>query len=215
MIRVSPAPEPKDFDARVRQKGLSAIDELIGRPPRLKRPGPRRKPVARQRRHIPPDAFPPLWRDSIPALRKAYDGRCAYLAMFIEPATGASTVDHFVPKSQDWRQVYEWSNYRLCAGGINGTKGDRPLLDPFEVEEGWFELELVSFQVVLGPKAPAGRHKEIRATLRDSGINARECCELRGQYVQAFEQNEISLSYLERRAPFVAAALRRAGRIDD
>lgn len=118
-----------------------------------------------------------------------------------------------MPKSKNWKLVYEWSNYRLCAAVINGTKGDRALLDPFEVKDGWFALELVSFQVVVGPKAPAGRVGEINATIVGSGINARECCELRAQYAADFEQGEITLPYLERRAPFVAAELRRAGRI--
>ncbi len=213
MIRVAPAPEPTGFDARVRKPGLSAIDELIGLAPRVPRRGRRRRPVARERRRIPGSAFPPFWRAVIPELRQAYQGRCAYLAMFIEPGTGLSTVDHFVPKSKDWRQVYEWSNFRLCAAVINGTKGDRALLDPFEVGEGWFALELVSFQVVVGPAAPAGKIASIRATIRDSGINARECCALRQQYVTDYEQGEISLRFLERRAPFVAAELRRAGRI--
>lgn len=213
MIRVSPAPEPAGFDKRVRQKGLSAIDELIGLPPRLKRPGRARKAIASRRSQLPSEAFPTFWRDIIPELHSAYAGRCAYLATFIEPGTGASTVDHFVPKSKNWKLVYEWSNYRLCAAVINGTKGDRALLDPFEVKDGWFALELVSFQVVVGPKAPAGRVGEINATIVGSGINARECCELRAQYAADFEQGEITLPYLERRAPFVAAELRRAGRI--
>jgi len=213
MIKVVPAPEPSGFDARVRQPGLSAIDELIGRPPRITRPGPRRKRIARQRRRIPSDAFPPYWREIIPELRHAYHGRCAYLATFIEPGTGLSTVDHFVPRSKDWRLVYEWSNFRLCAAVINGTKQDRALLDPFEVEEGWFALEFVSFQVVVGPKAPPQRLAEIKASIRDSGLNARECCELRQQYVTDYEQGQIQLPYLERRAPFVAAEMRRAGRL--
>lgn len=213
MIRVRPTPEPANFDASVRRPGLSAIDELIGRAPRTPRPGPRRRPVARQRRGIPPDAFPPLWRKALPDLRSAYEGRCAYLATFIEPGTGSPTVDHFVPKSHDWRQVYEWSNFRLCAGVINGTKGERPLLDPFKIKDGWFGLEFVSFRVIVGPAAPTTRRTAIETTIRESGINARECCALREQYVTDFERGEISLSYLLRRAPFVAAELRRSGRL--
>lgn len=213
MIRVKPEREPRIFDSLVRQPGLSAIDELIGRKPRLRRPGRPRTPVAQHRQDIPSNKFPPFWRRSIPQLRNAYRGLCAYLALFIEPGTGVSTVDHFIPKSQDWRHVYEWSNYRLCASVINGTKGDRPLLDPFDVRPGWFGLEFVSFQVVVGPSAPAARVAAIRTTLRDSGINARECCQLREQYVTAFEAGDIVLAYLERRAPFVVSEMRRLGRI--
>lgn len=187
MIRVSAAAEPGTFDARVRQPGLSAVDELIGRPPRISRPGRRRKKITTQRRLIPAEKFPPLWRKAIPDLRAAYAERCAYLAMHIESGTGSSTVDHFVPKSVDWRQVYEWSNYRLCAGVINGTKGDRALLDPFAVQDGWFGLEFVSFQVIVGPLAPATRLTAIQDTIVFSGMNSRDCCSQRAAYVTAFE----------------------------
>lgn len=213
MIPVKRAREPRTFDKNVRQPGLSAIDELIGRTPRLRRPGRPRAPVAKKREDIPPDKFPPFWRSAIDDLHNAYGGRCAYLATFIEPGTGVSTVDHFIPKSKDWRHVYEWSNYRLCAGVINGTKGNRSLLDPFKVQPGWFGIEFVSFQVVVGPSAPAARLVAITTTIRDSGINARECCALREQYVTAFEQGDISRAYLDRRAPFVASEMRRVGRI--
>jgi hypothetical protein len=213
MIRVTPAPEPAVFDGLVRRPGLSAINELIGRAPLLRRPGPRRRPVASQQSEISPADFPPLWRAAIPLLRDAYEGRCAYLATFIEPGTGQPTVDHFVPKSKDWRRVYEWSNFRLCAAVINGTKGERALLDPFEIETSWFALEFVSFSVIAGAGAPAERLQEVKDTLEQSGINARECRKLREQYVTDFENGEIELSYLERRAPFVAGQLRLAGRI--
>lgn len=213
MIRVTPAAEPGTFDARVRQPGLSAIDELIGLPPRVRRAGPRRKKVATERRLIPAARFPPLWREAIEDLRTAYDGRCAYLAMYLEPGTGSSTVDHFVPKSQDWRQVYEWANYRLCAGAINGTKNDRAVLDPFAVQAGWFALEFVSFQVIPGPAAPAAKLADIKDTIARTGVNLRGCCDLRAEYVRGFEAGEISRDYLARRAPFIEAELLRQGRI--
>lgn len=41
MIPVEPKPEPLEFDACVRKPGLSAIAELVGEPPTLKRPGPK------------------------------------------------------------------------------------------------------------------------------------------------------------------------------
>ena len=213
VIPVTPAAEPKGFDARVRQPGLSAIDELIGRPPRLRRRGPRRKAVARQPRHIPPGKFPPFWRETIPELRAAYEGRCAYLAMYLEPATGDSTVDHFIARSRDWTQVYEWGNYRLCAGVINGTKGEQVVLDPFTVGPGWFALEFVGFQVVPGPLAPSTRVDEIENTIIAVGLNAQECCAQREEYVRALEAGEVTLAYVRRRAPFIADELARQGRL--
>jgi hypothetical protein len=87
MIPVSQAPEPPEFDGKVRQPGLSAIDELVGRAPRLKRTGPRRKKFVNKEEDLPAEAFPPYWREALPEMLVAYERRCAYLAMYIHHAT--------------------------------------------------------------------------------------------------------------------------------
>lgn len=214
MIPVTPAKEPPDFDSKVRQKGLAAIDELLGETPRIARPGRRRKAIASRPEEIPPDAFPPFWRKALGDMLHAYERRCAYLALYIEHATGSPTVDHVAPRSRAWDQVYEWSNYRLCAALINAKKNDLTgVLDPFEIKAGWFALELVGFQVIQGPSAPADRIAEIERTIKDLGLNARDCCSARQEYVESYESRHIDLEYLERRAPFVASELRRQGRL--
>ncbi|WP_309891534.1 hypothetical protein [Archangium sp.] len=210
MISVAPAQEPPHFDTKVRQKGLSAIDELVGRKPRLKRPGRRRKKIANREADIPADAFPPFWRDALEDMLQAYERRCAYLALYFEHATGSPTVDHVIAKSRQWDKVYEWSNYRLCAALINAKKNDlTSLIDPFEVADGWFALEFVGFQVIRGPNAPANRLTQIDATLPI--LNMRDCIKAREEYVTSYEQEGIPLDYLKRRAPFVAAELKRQG----
>ena len=78
MIPVRLANEPQDFDENVRQKGLSAIDELVGRPPRVSRRGRRRKQIAPHEDDIPPGAFPPFWRNCLKDMLDRYDRRCAY-----------------------------------------------------------------------------------------------------------------------------------------
>lgn len=212
MIPVAPAEEPADFDKKVRQKGLSAIDEMVGRPPRVRHRGPRRKKIANHEADIPAEAFPAFWRDVLPDMLEAYERRCSYLALYIEHATGNPTVDHVLPKSRVWDQVYEWSNYRLCAALINANKSNlTSLVDPFEVEEGWFALEFVGFQVTRGPKAPASKTQQIDDTL--PLLNLPDCLKQREEYVTSYEQGGIGLAYLERRAPFVAAELRRQGRL--
>lgn len=210
MIPVAPAQEPPHFDTKVRQKGLSAIEELVGRKPRLKRPGRRRKKIANREADIPAEAFPPFWRDALEDMLQAYERRCAYLALYFEHATGSPTVDHVIAKSRQWDKVYEWSNYRLCAALINAKKNDlTSLIDPFEVADGWFALEFVGFQVIRGPNAPANRLTQIDATLPI--LNMRDCIKAREEYVTNYEQGDIPINYLERRAPFVAAELKRQG----
>lgn len=212
MIPLTLAQEPSDFDPVVRQPGLSAIDELVGRPPRLPRPGPRRTPVARREEDIPSDQFPPYWREGLDLLLVAYHRRCAFLALYLEHATGNPSVDHMLPKSRRWDQVYEWGNYRLCAASINARKRDLTgLVDPMECKPGWFVMELVGFQVIPGPHAPVGRQAELSATL--NLLNARESCRAREEYVLNYLHQHIDIDYLTRRAPFVASELRRQRRL--
>ena len=63
MIPVAPAPEPPSFDAKVRQPGLDAMNELIGKRANRRRSSRPRAKVASRRDQIPPDQFPPLWRE--------------------------------------------------------------------------------------------------------------------------------------------------------
>jgi hypothetical protein len=58
MIHVNPAPEPPDFDRKVRQPGLSAIAEMVGEPPLMKRPGRIRSKIADRPEDIPSESFP-------------------------------------------------------------------------------------------------------------------------------------------------------------
>lgn len=215
MIPVVLAEEPPTFDKKVRQPGLAAIDELVGRPPRIKRAGPCRKKIADKESQIPADKFPPIWRKALDDMMNAYEQRCAYLAMAIE-RTGSPTVDHVIPKSQTWDRVYEWSNYRLCAGVVNSKKGElRGLVDPVDVKVGWFELDLASFRVIRGTSAPGGQHKKIDETL--PLLNLRDCCLQREAYIDYYRLGPgvggIDLAYLERRAPFIAREMRRQGQL--
>lgn len=212
MIRVAPAAEPASFEARVRRRGQDAIAELVGRTPRERRRGPKRKQVATKADAISPDAFPPYWRDALDDLLVAYERRCAFLALYLEHATGNPSVDHMLPKSRRWDRVYEWNNYRLCAATINARKRDMvDLVDPFDCRAGWFELELVGFQVIAGPKAPSGKAGIVATTLQV--LNSPDCCRAREEYVTQYEAGHIDIHYLRRRAPFVACELERQGRL--
>lgn len=215
MIPVAPAPEPASFDAEVRRRGLDALAEMVGEPASRTRPGPRRAVIAASRDQIPIHKLPDFWRAALPDLREAYGNLCAYLGLYLHPATGDATVDHFVPKGRDWRLVYEWSNYRLSSSIINAHKLERQVaLDPFAIEPGLFALELSDFQVIPGPTAHGGRAAIVEDTIRALGLNHRQCRQARGEYVEHYRLGPpagIALARLERRAPFVAVELRRQG----
>ena len=212
MIPVAAAPEPKAFDAKVRQLGLSAIDEMVGRPPRVRRKGRKRSKIAMREQDIPADVFPPYWRQALPEMLTAYHRRCAYLAMHIHHATGSPTVDHVQPKSLSWDQIYEWDNYRLCAAIINSKKGAlQTLVDPFKLGAGWFSLNVRTFHVERGAAAPQAEWARIDATL--PVLNHALCVDEREEYAGCYwagaHAGGFDLAHLEERAPFVASELQR------
>lgn len=213
MIRVAAATPPTDFDSRVRQRGMGAIAELVGERPTTPRGGPKRKVVASRREDIPPDAFPPYWRDVLPDMLESYHRLCAYLSLYIEYATGSPTVDHVIPKSKAWVHVYEWSNYRLACALVNSRKSNTDsVLDPFEVHDDWFGLEFVEYQVKPGPGATGPIGDRVVETIEKLGLNEDDCRKARQEYVEAYlGPDPIPLSYVERRAPFIARELRRQG----
>ncbi|MEO5366222.1 MAG: hypothetical protein H7831_07665 [Magnetococcus sp. WYHC-3] len=216
MIPVVQAPEPPEFDANIRQKGLSAIDEMVGRKPRKGHTGRKRKKLADREQDIPAEAFPPYWRDILPEMLDRYERRCAYLAMNIQHATGSPTVDHVLPKSYAWNQIYEWANYRLCAAIINSKKGAlRTLVDPVDIGPDWFALNLNTLHVERGTAAPQAEWPRIDATL--PVLNHRPCVQEREEYVRCYRLGPsaggFDLVHLEYRAPFIASELRRQGQL--
>ena len=173
MIPVVEAPEPLNFDRDVRQPGLRAIAEMVGKVPRYPRTSG--KPflkIALRERDVPAEKFKPYWTKSLDDLMTAYRQICAYACFRIHPVTGARSADHFAPKSRSWRRVYQWSNYRLCCSRMNARKNDfGGVLDPFRVKHGWFQIELLGFQVIPDKALPAARKKAIQKTIDRLRLN--------------------------------------------
>lgn len=217
MIPVALAPVPSEFNAKVREPGLRAIAEMVGKPsPYPRTAGKKHSKVADQEQDIPADSFPPYWREVLPEMLVAYERRCAYLAMYIHHATGSPTVDHVAPKSYAWTQVYEWANYRLCAAIINSKKGALlTLVDPCEIGPDWFALNLNTLHVERGASAPQAEWARIDATLPI--LNHRLCIQEREEYVRCYRLGPgaggFDLAHLTDRAPFIAGELRRQGQL--
>ncbi|WP_218942739.1 hypothetical protein [Rhodoferax sp. BLA1] len=70
------------------------------------------------------------------------------MAIYFEWVTGASSTDHFVAKSKDAAQAYEWGNYRLSCLGPNRNKNKyEDVLDPIGLVPNTFELVLTTGQI--------------------------------------------------------------------
>ena len=119
--------------------------------------------------------------------------------------------DHFKPKSKFPYLAYEWENYRLARQAINSRKGEsEEVVDPFDVCDGWFTLELPSCLI----KPGQGIAKEVRlavnATINVLGLNRDErLVEERCHLLVNLADGNITLGYLERHYPFLSTEVRR------
>lgn len=195
MIPVRPAPEPSDFDEKVRQPGRRWLQKHG-----LPSSGP-----------LPAGSPPePCWRACLKQLHRAYGGHCAYLAYFIEFTAGQPTVDHFAPKSRRAELVYEWANYRLASGKINGRKQDfEDVLDPFELEERTFELNLCLGAIFPSPRLSLEGRQAAEATLRRLRLDDGESRELRRALFERYVSGQIDEDMLRHYSPFVWSEARR------
>jgi len=124
-------------------------------------------------------------------------------------------VDHFVSWREDPSRAYDWSNYRFASARINSSKGNVPssaILDPFEVEDGWFEILLPSLQLVVSSTIP-DRYRERaeflleRLRLRDDESILRP----RREWYRMYQDGELTFAGLEEKAPLIAKAVERSG----
>ncbi len=182
-------PEPPMFDERCRQRGNRWLADHLG----AKRPKD-------------------YWTEFKPQLADGFIDLCAYSVMY-KPS---GTVDHFNSweNSREERPhlAYEWSNYRFSAGWINSSKStlDEAVLDPFQVQEGWFEIILPSLQLKVTDRVPADLRQKAEFTLKRLHLRDDErVIRQRREWYRMYESGELSLEGLARKAPLIAAAVRK------
>lgn len=202
MIRVVQQPRPADFDTLVEQPGRELLEEL-----REQRGGTLEGLVR--------DDLKPVWRAGSALLGDSYRWICAYAAMRISRTTGQPSVDHFAPKSSAPELAYEWTNYRLACQLMNARKRDYlDVLDPFEIHDDWFELDLDTYLLQPGEDLPVHTAQRVLDTIRRLKLNEREeHVEERRVYVKAALAGETSPAWLRTNAPFIYKELVRLGRI--
>lgn len=214
MIRVKPPDKPPGFDENVRDKGFAWLnDEVWG---------------ARRRELEEPRPYWRLWKECPKALAEGFSHRCGYLAAKIHPSSGQ--VDHFVSWAEsqaanEHHLAYTWENFRWAEGRINtikakldkqakraikrGTAETQRLLDPFEVKDEWFELDLVKGVLKLTAAVPTGLVARVEHTLEALELfDGDVTTEYRESALDHF-RGGAGLDYIETHNPLVARALRR------
>ena len=124
----------------------------------------------------------------------------------------SATVDHFVSCNENRKLSYEWSNYRYVEGWFNSSKNKHPsasLLDPFEIQEGWFEVDLPSLQLRLTDAVPPELSERAKFTLEKLPLRDDErVIRQRRAWLKMYEQGT-PLAVIEQKAPLIAQAIRR------
>ena len=218
MIRVELVDPPTDFDfeAQVGTPGHNALLELIGDSRASIRKGPKRDVVANEIRKIPSSALPSLWTKALPHLCKSYKRRCSYLGLRIHPGTGAAEVDHYKPKEKYQELAYSWGNFRLSCKLANTFKNNfEDVIDPFQVEDGWFGLDILTGHVTV-LATDQDLYNMLEATIKRLRLNKEPTfVELRLEYINDYlgvpGRPHISFEKLEHDAPFVAREIERQG----
>ena len=194
VINVVLAAEPAEFDALVRQPGK----RYLARVPR---------PTSKQFRSHD------YWTSILADFHTAYRGICAYACHWIPPDTGADTVEHFEAKVPYPENAYEWSNYRLACQTLNGRKGMfEDVLDPFQVQTGWFWIDFPSLLVRPADGLTLDIERQVIDTRNRLGLNEETTClKARERYVKDYCLHGLPFTLLERDAPFIAGEITRQG----
>ena len=112
--------------------------------------------------------------------------------------------------------VYEWKNYRLASALLNARKADfGDVLDPFEIIDGWFQLELNGFQIMPKARLKSSIRTRIKDTIDTLGLDDFRCRSARQHDADKYWSGEVSLNILTEESPFVAKELRRQGRLNE
>jgi len=191
MIPVQLGPEPPDFDARVRQPGLSVLAASGLSPSHIVS----RRQLERAGGGITPD----FWRRMRQDVKAAFRGCCAYSCFLLEDALTpagselSASVDHFQPISRSpARLAYEWSNFRWAWHTIDSQyKKDKLVpLDPCAMSFVPFELDVGDFGHLI-PREGLDTQMRMDAeqTLQALGLNQPNCVVRRQAWASDFMVN--------------------------
>jgi hypothetical protein len=151
-----------------------------------------------------------IWQAWLSEMHRAYGKVCAYLCVYIPD--GEWTIDHFKPKSKYKHLAYSWQNFRLACGTMNRNKGDsEEVLDPFTIQDGWFQLEFSSLIVSPGPTLQAEIHAAVTESIKVLKLNDPVPKKRRAADYDEYIGGHVDQDVLRRRNPFVYNEMLRQG----
>jgi hypothetical protein len=175
VIRFEPRDKPEGFVESVEKPGAAWLSKNAkGRPPSH-------------------------WLKYRSKLAEAFNSLCGYSAMY----EAVGTVDHLISIDEDRSRAYDWKNYRFAAGWINSAKQSlksTDLIDPFEVTNEWFEVQLPSMQLVLTAHVPVGERDRAQFVLDRLHLGHDErVVRQRREWFRMYQDGELTLEGLRRR----------------
>jgi hypothetical protein len=198
MIPVTKQQEPANFDRDVRKKGMEFLK---------KNPHPTTKDFKRHN----------YWKNINAGFYCSYKGICAYTGEWFSNSQSNVSIDHFIPKTTAPTLAYEWDNYRLTTQKMNSNKGDKVgLIDPFEVQLGWFILDFPSCLIKPNPKLSVILREKINFTIEILKLNIDdENVQNRLNIILYYIKGDISFRYLKEKYPYIAYEIERQGLVND
>lgn len=184
MIHFDKIVEPPEFDERARKQGLKWLEE-----------NPDKRPKD-------------YWSPFKPDLSDGFGSLCAYSVMF-EPV---GTIDHYISVSRNKTLAYEWSNYRFASAWLNSSKKaeDDKILDPFEVQDDWFEILLPSLQLIVTNHIPDEYREKAEYTVKRLRLRDDErIIRQRREWYRMYRDGEVNLEGLKKKAPLIARAIEK------
>ena len=187
MIRVARRKAPRGFNEKVRRPG----DLWLAKHPTSKK-------------------IPRYWLRVKAQVIAAFHQRCAYTAMWLSTD---GEVDHFISLDEDRRKAFRWGNYRYAAPWLNRSKQHlrtSEMLDPFEVEDDWFELVIPSLELRITDRCPDEvRHRAEVMLDRLHLRNGEHVMRSRRAFYQQYRLGKVELEHLDDVAPLLARAIRK------
>jgi hypothetical protein len=198
MIPIKKQNEPENFNRDVRTKGLRFLE---------KNPHPTSKEFGKHN----------YWKNINSKLYYLYKGVCAYTGEWFSSSQSTISIDHFIPKTIAPRLAYEWDNYRLTTQKINNNKGDIiGLIDPFEVQFGWFILDFPSCLIKPNNELPITEYEKVKFTINVLKLNSDdEIAQNRCNIIIYFINGDISFKFLKEKYPYIAYEIERQNLMDN